>query len=267
MANRIMALIVIAGLAFLLVPLVTGVPYQTETPEIAARYLRGSDQDLSAANAVTSVVVTYRGLDTLGEVTVLFAATAGVGFVLTRRRHATEHAAREDASTPADSMTGSLPEEPPGDQRSAHPHGPSEILSTGARFLGPLLTIFGVYIFVHGHLTPGGGFQGGVVIASGVVLSVFGQPSKELRHGTLTAIESLSGATYVVFGVLGMVLAAGFLDPRFLPLGETGRLVSAGAIPLIYSLVGLKVGSELSGVVDRLRAGSPPRDDEPKGGH
>ncbi len=51
------------------------------------------------------------------------------------------------------------------------------------------------------------------------------------------------------------VLAAGFLDPRFLPLGETGRLVSAGAIPLIYSLVGLKVGSELSGVAASMSIG------------
>jgi multicomponent Na+:H+ antiporter subunit B len=50
------------------------------------------------------------------------------------------------------------------------------------------------------------------------------------------------------------VLGAGFLDNRILPLGEFGTLFSAGAIPIIYSLVGLKVGAELSGILDNLRS-------------
>lgn len=249
MASRIIALIAVAGLAVVLFPLVTGVDVLRETPALAGQYIEGSDTDLSAANAVTAVVVTYRGLDTLGEVTVLFAATAGVGYVLTRRRGTDELAAE------ADDDRAALP-------RAVHPQGPSEILTTGARFLAPLLTLFGVYIFVHGHLTPGGGFQGGVVIATGVVLSVLAAPQRRLRHGVLTAIESLSGVSYVVLGLFGLLLAAGFLDPRIVPIGSTGRLISAGAIPIIYSLVGLKVGSELSGVVDRLRA-----HEDSEGGH
>jgi multicomponent Na+:H+ antiporter subunit B len=52
---------------------------------------------------------------------------------------------------------------------------------------------------------------------------------------------------------LGVWLAAGFLDPRFLPQGELGSLFSAGAIPVIYTLVGIKVGSELAGVIDAMR--------------
>jgi multicomponent Na+:H+ antiporter subunit B len=66
-------------------------------------------------------------------------------------------------------------------------------------------------------------------------------------------VESLSGAAYVGIGILGIVLAAGFLDARLLPLGEYGNLVSAGVIPVIYSLVGLKVGAELTGILDRMR--------------
>jgi multicomponent Na+:H+ antiporter subunit B len=69
----------------------------------------------------------------------------------------------------------------------------------------------------------------------------------------MTAVESLSGAAYVALGLLGAFLAWGFLDPRALPLGELGRLVSAGAIPLIYSMVGLKVGAELSGILEALK--------------
>jgi multicomponent Na+:H+ antiporter subunit B len=65
--------------------------------------------------------------------------------------------------------------------------------------------------------------------------------------------ESLSGFSYVLIGVLGIVLAGGFLDNRIMPLGDFGTLFSAGAIPIIYIFVGLKVGSELSAVLDRFR--------------
>jgi multicomponent Na+:H+ antiporter subunit B len=71
----------------------------------------------------------------------------------------------------------------------------------------------------------------------------------------LSSIESLSGAFYVVIGVLGLVLAGGFLDNRFLPLGQFGSLFSAGAIPIIYSLIGLKVGSELTGILENVEKG------------
>ena len=69
----------------------------------------------------------------------------------------------------------------------------------------------------------------------------------------MTTLESLSGAVYVGLGLLGIVLAGGFLDPRALPLGVVGQLFSAGSIPLIYSMIGLKVGAELSGIIDALK--------------
>jgi len=247
MANRIVALFIIVGLAFILFPLVREVGFNAETPELASQYIDGSRDDLGAANVVTAVVVTYRGLDTLGEVTVLFAATAGVGFVITRRRRTEERAVTEGrhVDTQAGIVCLSMTQES---------QGPSEILKTASRVLSPLLIVLGVYIFSHGHLTPGGGFQGGVILTAAVVLSIFGAPERRLGHGIMTVIESISGAAYVAIGILGIVLVAGFLDPSFLPMGTFGELFSAGAIPIIYSFVGLKVGTELAGVVDRLRA-------------
>ena len=97
-----------------------------------------------------------------------------------------------------------------------------------------------------------GGFQGGVVIASGILLLMLSNVSLKLNHLVLHFVESLSGAGYVVLGILGLVLAGGFLDNRFLPLGQFGDLFSAGAIPIIYSLVGLKVGSELTGILENM---------------
>lgn len=248
MANRLVALIVVAALVVILVTLVRDVRFNEEAPALGLAYIEGSAEDLTTANAVTAVVVAYRGLDTLGEVTVLFAATAGVGFVISGRRRADEFAVAEGRDVDANAAI----ENPTAETTATQ--GPSEILRTASRFLAPMLLLFGVYIFAHGHLTPGGGFQGGVVIASAVVLGVFGSPDRRLAHGTMTVLESLSGASYVALALLGLVLGAGFLDPTYLPPGSPGSLLSAGAIPIIYSAIGIKVGTELAGVVDRLRA-------------
>jgi len=195
---------------------------------VAQHYASDGPQELGAANLVTSVVVTYRGLDTLGEVTVLFISAAGVGLMLRRRE-------RPDSRAPV--------------RRPA-----SELVETAARLLMPMVFLFGVYVFVNGHLTPGGGFQGGAIVASGVLLLLLAMPQAQLSHRLIGFTESLSGFSYVVVGVLGIVLAGGFLDNRILPLGSFGSLFSAGAIPIIYIFVGLKVGSELSAVIDRFRS-------------
>ena len=89
-------------------------------------------------------------------------------------------------------------------------------------------------------------------MASAVLLLFLAYPSFRLRHRTLEALESVSGTAYVVIALLGLVLASGFLDSRLLPLGETGRLLSAGTIPLIYTVIGLKVGTELAGILENL---------------
>jgi multicomponent Na+:H+ antiporter subunit B len=199
----------------------------TDLSKLAQHYAGQGPRELGAANLVTSVVVTYRGLDTLGEVTVLFISAAGVGLMLRRREG---QGADESPRKPA-----------------------SEIVQTAAQLLMPMVFLFGVYVFVNGHLTPGGGFQGGAIIASGVLLLLLALPHSQVSHRLLMLTESLSGFSYVVVGVLGVILAGGFLDNRIMPLGDFGTLFSAGAIPIIYIFVGLKVGSELSAVLDRFR--------------
>lgn len=227
MIKRIMILICFILFIYMVTPLVTGIDPFTALTDLSSKYVGDGPDELGAQNIVTAVIVTYRGLDTLGEVAVLFIAAAGVGYVL---RKSKEH------------------KEAQGERREA-----SEILKSGAEFLLPLLLLFGVYIFIHGHLTPGGGFQGGVVIASGFLLIMLSDVSYKLNSVVLALVESLSGAIYVILGVLGIILAGGFLDNRFLPLGEYGTLLSAGAIPLIYTVLGLKVGSELIGILKHMK--------------
>jgi multicomponent Na+:H+ antiporter subunit B len=116
----------------------------------------------------------------------------------------------------------------------------------------PLILLLGVYVFVNGHLTPGGGFQGGAILASAVLLMLLADPLRHLSHRLIAAIESLAGLFYVALGLAGLYLAGGFLDNRILPTGTLGELFSAGAIPVIYSLVGLKVGAEFASMLASL---------------
>ena len=215
----IAALIVLAGFLWHLVPLAA----PTGLGPVARHYAEYGVAENGGSNLVTSIVVNYRGFDTLGEVTVLFLSVAGAGFVLRRRR-------------------GLVAQEP---------IPASEILQTGARLLFAPIVLFGAYIFVHGHLTPGGGFQGGAVVASGVLLLILANRDRHLPHGFLSWIESVSGFGYVLAGAAGLWAVGSFLANRgVLPLGNWNRLLSAGIIPVIYVLIGLKVGSELSALLD-----------------
>ena len=233
MIKRFIIVLALAAIAVGLYPLAWGIQDAEILTEVANEYVENGADDLGAANLVTSVIVSYRGLDTLGEITVLFAATAGVTMLF---------AARKPKKS---GQKGSLAD----DSRRTG----SELLQTGADFLFPILWMFGMYIFVHGHLTPGGGFQGGVVLASAVLLLLFADSDRKMGHTLLQIAEALSGAAYVAVGLLGLWFAAGFLDPRFLAAGEFGQLFSAGAIPVIYALIGIKVGAELTGIVDTMR--------------
>lgn len=192
----------------------------------AKYYAENGAAEVGAANLVTAIVVTYRGLDTLGEVTILFLTAAIISFILKFRR--------EDF----------IPNRPV--------RITSELLDSASQVIVPIIFMVGIYIFINGHLTPGGGFQGGAVIASGVMLMIISNPNFGVSHKVIAVIESISGLAFVLIGVLGIVLAGGFLDNSLLPLGKLGELFSAGVIPVIYTFVGLKVGAELSNIIGTI---------------
>jgi len=227
MISRFFVILLLFGLAVVFSGLMAGYS-PDEVLNLSARYYaEHTAQDIGAANIVTAIIVTFRGLDTLGEVTVLFLTAAIVGLVLS-------HGRREGR----------------GLERELPPAG--ELLSTGTRLLVPLILLLGAYVFVNGHLTPGGGFQGGAILASAILLLLLTDPLRRISHRLITAIESTAGLVFVGIGVLGIFLAGGFLDNRILPIGSLGALFSAGAIPIIYSFIGLKVGAEFSSMLAHL---------------
>lgn len=227
MIRRLFVILLLAGLAAVFAGLLAGYTPDDALNLTARYYAEHTAQDIGAANIVTAIIVTFRGLDTLGEVTVLFLTAAIVGLVLS-------HGSREGGA--------------PG--RELPPAG--ELLTTGTRLLVPLILLLGGYVFVNGHLTPGGGFQGGAILASAVLLLLLTDPLRRISHRLIAAIESTAGLVFVGIGVLGIFMASGFLDNRILPIGSLGELFSAGTIPIIYSLIGLKVGAEFSSMLAHL---------------
>jgi len=220
-------LVILAGVTWMLFQLFGQFDGITSLNRIAGFYATNAPAETGAANLVTSIVVTYRGLDTLGEVTILFLTAAIIGLLMKSEKTASSGPKRKN----------------------------SEFLITGSRILIPVIALIGIYIFMNGHLTPGGGFQGGAVLASAFILLLIGFASANKAHKLLEITESISGFAFIVIGVLGIVLAGGFLDTTFLSLGKFGSLFSAGAIPLIYSFIGLKVGAELATII--LEIGHP----------
>ena len=212
------------GLAFLLMVIMLQFDFAAAPMLVGQGILDNAADETGAANIVTSVVLAYRGIDTLGELAILFAAATAGGLVLTSRAG---HGKRE-------------------------PRG-GFILSHSADLLFPLLLVVGLYIVLHGHLTPGGGFQGGVILAAAFFIPLLARPDRADHHGGLSLIEGLAGASFIIIGLLSLLQGQAFLQPM-LGKGELGQLLSAGTLPLLYLALGLKVGSELAGLLINISA-------------
>jgi len=129
--------------------------------------------------------------------------------------------------------------------------GMTIIVKTITKFLSPLIILFGVYIVLHGHLTPGGGFPGGVMIASCFILLTLAYGKevayKKLKRSTSSVIESLGVLIFLILALLGIFMG-GYFFLNFLHLGHPLKIISAGIIPLCYIGVGLEVAGAIFAV-------------------
>jgi multicomponent Na+:H+ antiporter subunit B len=213
------------GLAAVLVIGFTGLPafghYHGVYGLVATRVLLG---ERHATDLVTALNFDVRAFDTLGEEYILFASVAGVVVLLRELR---------------------------GENEQPQPGAHGESLSDGSAalralslLLAGLLVALGAYVVVHGTLTPGGGFQGGVVLAAGpLALLLAGRYLALKRIAPEWALESLDAvgaAAYALLGLGGLVFASVYLK-NFIPLGIPGHLLSGGAIPLNSIAVGAEV--------------------------
>lgn len=134
--------------------------------------------------------------------------------------------------------------------------GMSKIVKTIANIAFPLTLIYGLYVIAHGHLTPGGGFQGGAVVASGcaMILVAYGSiwTMGKIKEKNLSILESLGAIGFIVIALLGIVFGViffnNFLAEKGIIFGTTPAVGSTGAdintggvLPLMNFAVGLKV--------------------------
>jgi len=130
---------------------------------------------------------------------------------------------------------------------SENPKGMTPIVKTVVRFAMGIVFMFGWYIIIYGHLTPGGGFAGGTILACGYVLLTlaFGKEVSLAKMIDRWASIIDNSAALLFAGIAIAGLAFGYFFLNFPPHGKPFSLVSAGLIPLYNILIGLKVTSSL----------------------
>ena len=180
-----------------------------------------------ATDVVSAISFDYRGIDTLFEEFILFAAVAGVSVLL----------------RPLGDEARRLPED---DAPDRHIPPPSPTVGLMAVVVAPLLLVVGLETVTHGQVSPGGGFQGGVVLASAVyvIYLATGYTNVErFEPGTLVeAADGIGAGGYVFVGLLGLLRGVAYLT-NVLGLGHPGNLISGGTLPLLNAVVGVEVAA------------------------
>jgi multicomponent Na+:H+ antiporter subunit B len=174
------------------------------------------------ANAVTSVVFDTRGTDTIGEELIFFTSVIAVTALL----------------------------RPSAAERRRRPEPEPRTVLEATRLIGyvllPLTLVLGLDVIAHGHLTPGGGFQGGVILATGLHLTYLSGSFRALQRirpvEPLEISEAAGAAAFVVLGIVAIATSGSFLT-NFLSTGTLRSVLSAGTVPVFNGAVGIAVGS------------------------
>ncbi len=126
-----------------------------------------------------------------------------------------------------------------------------QIVRITSRLTVPFIQVYGIYIILHGHLSPGGGFSGGAIFGASLVLVALSfnlqTGVKQISHDTSSILESGGATGFVLVGLIAILSGGNFLANKAagFPLGEPGALFSAGSIIFITVFVGIKVASTI----------------------
>ena len=185
-----------------------GDPHAPASSHVSPYYIEHSMEDTSVPNIVTAVLADYRGFDTMFETIVIF--TAGIACILILRRFKfIEHGQTRLYRHIPTGITlrikkgGRYPEESDDFERIDSVWIPYDlIVKTTCRMIMPFIQIFGLYVIAHGHHSPGGGFQGGVILGASIILFAI---AFDLR----SALKRMSERTTALLCALGVFLYAG----------------------------------------------------------
>jgi multicomponent Na+:H+ antiporter subunit B len=198
-----------------------GDPASPAALHVSPRYIEKSMEETSVPNVVTSVLADYRGFDTMFETTVVF--TAGVAcFLLLRRREPRPEPTRvyRHQATGVIVEMSQPPESEPAPevfQRIDDDWTPHDLIVMNVcRLLIPFIQLCGLYVIAHGHHSPGGGFQGGVILGASVILIALSWDLRtaemRLREVTTGLMSAIGVFIYAGVGALALALGGNFLD-------------------------------------------------------
>ena len=233
----------------LILMLLTAVSYlppvgATDNPasnEVAAKYIEDGLQDTGAVNIVTGMILDYRAFDTFGESNVLFIATCTVLILL--RSDKKKDKQQEQA-----------------EQRREQHYEPKDdsILQKVTFLLFPIIVIFGIYVILNGHISPGGGFSGGAIVGAGLILyaNAFGfeKLNRFFTEKTYKWISFSALAFYCLAKSYSFFTGANHLESG-IPLGIPGAILSSGLILPLNICVGLVVACTMYAFYTLFRKG------------
>ena len=209
--------------------------------EVAAKYIEDGLQDTGAVNIVTGMILDYRAFDTFGESNVLFIATCTVLILLRSdkkkdKRQAEAEQRREQHYEPKD----------------------DSILQRVTFLLFPIIVIYGIYVILNGHISPGGGFSGGAIIGAGLILyaNAFGfeKLNRFFTEKTYKWISFVALAFYCLAKSYSFFTGANRLESG-IPLGEAGAILSSGLILPLNICVGMVVACTMYAFYTLFRKG------------
>ena len=208
--------------------------------EVVEKYIEDGLQDTGAVNIVTGMIMDYRAFDTFGESNVLFIATCTVLILLRNDKKRDQQEAAEERR-----------------EQYYEPKDDS-ILQRITFLLFPIIVIFGIYVILNGHISPGGGFSGGAIIGAGLILyaNAFGfeKLNRFFTEKTYKYVSFGSLLFYCLAKSYSFFTGANHLESG-IPLGKVGAILSSGLILPLNICVGLVVACTMYAFYTMFRKG------------
>ncbi len=213
-----------------------GSAHNPASNEVVQRYIEEGLAETGAVNIVAGMILDYRAFDTLGESHVLFIAATCVMILLRKDRQGKKHAMKKITPQPK----------------------PDPILKAAATLLTPFILIFGIYIVLNGHLSPGGGFSGGAIIGAGLILAAnafgFEQTGRFFTQKTYSVISLFALLFYSAAKSYSFYTGANHIE-SIIPKGTPGAILSSGLILPLNICVGMVVACTMYGFYSLFKKG------------
>ena len=223
--------------------------------EVARRYIENGLEETGAVNIVSGMILDYRAFDTFGESCVLFVATICVTIMLRidgrggkgddeEKEGGVKYGIRQSAFSKLDS-------------RNYEPEDDS-ILKISSIVIIPIILVFGIYVVLNGHISPGGGFSGGAILGAAFILylSAFGFEKTErfMNAKTVKVVTLVALLVYCISKCYSFFTGANHLESG-IPLGTPGAILSSGLILVLNICVGLVVACTMYSFYALIRRG------------